>query len=82
MTWESQARCRYFPRCMIHTGDPKPRLLSPEVVNEIRDYISQGMTTSQIAKEIGVGKNVITNIKFGRTYREVPSNETGTVSSS
>lgn len=46
-------------------------VLSDEEVLEIREFLSQGLSASKIAKLTGHKENVIYGIKQGRTYKDV-----------
>lgn len=46
---ENNQRCRYWPRCTIHRGDPAPRLLDPADRAQIRAMHRAGHTAVDIA---------------------------------
>lgn len=72
MTWEAQSKCRHYPNCMIHTGEEKPSYgLSIDNVQEIRELLSHGESAVAIAREFGIGQNVVLNIKHRKTYNRI-----------
>jgi len=68
---ESHRRCRYYPDCSIHTGDPKPIHFSEANVREMRAMRHAGVKVVDIAREFGTYSSQVSLIVNGHTHRGV-----------
>lgn len=71
MTWEAMQKCRFYPNCMIHTGEPRPHVMSDENVREIRALAAQGEPLAWIAQEFGISERAVSHAVYRTHYQQV-----------
>lgn len=71
MSWERQQRCRFYPKCLLHNGDPTPLKFTSEDIREMRDLYQLGDTIPDLALEFGTTERTVRQILRRQTYTEV-----------
>lgn len=59
---ERHDRCRFWPNCYIHLGEPRPRFFSSENRMEMIEMRRQGWTFQDIATAFGAHPGAVTTI--------------------
>ena len=62
MGWERRTRCRYYPDCMIHTGERFIRDVEADERIEIKRERESGMTLREIGKSHQLDKDQVWQI--------------------
>jgi hypothetical protein len=59
---ERYQRCRMWPHCSIHLGEPEPRVFSEANAQEMRELRGRGETLAEIAAQFGTGPGAVARL--------------------
>ncbi len=59
---ERYYRCRFWPRCIVHLGEPRPRLFSRTNLLEMVELRREGAQVADIAQTFGASSKTVIEV--------------------
>lgn len=69
---ENHLRCRFFPHCAIHKGEPRPSLFTPHNRTEMVQMYRSGWHVQEIARAFDADELYVRTVLGDARRRRVP----------